>query len=70
MTLADYFLSTPRGSKGELAKALGVSRTWVSLLISGKGKASPFLAKKIEEFTKGQVTAASLRPDIFGGAQQ
>jgi DNA-binding transcriptional regulator YdaS (Cro superfamily) len=66
MTLKDYFKDKPRGAQVELARKLGVSKTWMSLLVSGREVPSAGLALMIEKFTKGQVTRKSLRPDLFG----
>jgi DNA-binding transcriptional regulator YdaS (Cro superfamily) len=49
-----------------MAKAIGVSKTWMSLVISGRQLASPELSLAIERYTKGQVKRKTLRPDIFG----
>jgi len=66
MTLTEFFEPKPRGAKAEMARKLGVSKTWMSLVISGKKLASPELSAAIERQTKGQVTRKILRPDIFG----
>jgi len=66
MTLDEFFCTKPRGSKIEMAKAIGVSKTWMSLVISGRQLASPELSLAIERYTKGQVKRKTLRPDIFG----
>ena len=65
MTLAEYFKTDVRGAKSEMAEYLGITPTWMALLISGRRKASPVLAVKIEEATGGLVTRRELRPDIF-----
>lgn len=49
-----------------MATKIGVSKTWMSLIISGRKLASPELSGAIERYTKGQVQRAVLRPDIFG----
>jgi DNA-binding transcriptional regulator YdaS (Cro superfamily) len=49
-----------------MANKIGVSKTWMSLVISGRELASPELCGAIERYTKGQVKRATLRPDIFG----
>lgn len=67
MNLKDYFATRPYGAKVELARKIGVSKTWMSQLISGREKCSPMLANKIAEATEGLVTREDLRPDIFGG---
>ena len=66
MTLTEFFETKPRGAKAEMARKLGLSKTWMSLVISGKKLASPELSAAIERQTKGQVTRKILRPDIFG----
>lgn len=63
MTLKEYFDDKPRGAKVALAKALGISKTWMSLLINGKVTPSPELAIQIDNHTG--VSRKLLRPDIF-----
>jgi DNA-binding transcriptional regulator YdaS (Cro superfamily) len=65
MTLVEYFEKKPHGSKAEMAKTLGITRTWMSLVISGRELPSPELAVGIEKYTKGKVKRKVLRPDIF-----
>lgn len=66
MTLQEYFGDKPYGSKAEMAKALGVSKTWMALIINGLRVPSPELALEIERLTDGKVRRIDLRPDIFG----
>lgn len=66
MTLTEYFKTDVRGAKAEMATYLGITPTWMSLLISNRRQASPVLALKIEDATKGLVSRYELRPDIFG----
>ena len=66
MTLTEYFADKPHGSKADMAKALGISRTWMALLISGLRVLSPELALEIERITNGQIRRVDLRPDLFG----
>lgn len=66
MTLQEYFLTRPRGAKVEMSRRLGISKTWLSLVISGREVPSPELAAEIERLTKGKVKRKILRPDIFG----
>ena len=66
MTLTEFFEDKPRGAKIAMARKLGLSKTWMSLIISGRALASPELCGAIERLTKGQVTRTVLRPDIFG----
>jgi DNA-binding transcriptional regulator YdaS (Cro superfamily) len=66
MTLDEYFKTDVRGAKAEMAEYLKVTPTWISLLIQGKRKPSPYLAVKIEKATSGLVSKEELRPDLFG----
>lgn len=63
MTLKEYFDGKPRGAKVALAKALGISKTWMSLVINGKVTPSPELSVQIDKLTG--VSRKVLRPDIF-----
>ena len=65
MTLSEYFSTEPRGAKLEMAEHLGITPTWLSLLMSGRKRASPLLCVKIEEATQQLVTRKELRPDLF-----
>ena len=65
MTLEEYFREEPRGAKVEMAEYLGITVTWLSLLIHEKVKPSVLLAKRIETATQGLVTKEELRGDIF-----
>lgn len=66
MNLSDYF-AQGRSRRRELAAALGMSPEYLWQLASNwKGrKASPDLARRIEDATGGQVTRSDLRPDIW-----
>ena len=66
MTLDQFFENKTRGAKLAMATKLNVSKTWMSLVISGRALASPELSGAIERYTKGQVKRKTLRPDIFG----
>lgn len=66
MTLQDYFAGKERGAKAVMAQALGISRTWLSLIITKRELPSAELAVAIEKYTKGKVKRKTLRPDIFG----
>jgi len=65
MTLKRFFEGEKHGSKREMADKLGISPTWLSLLINGSRQPSAALARKIEKATKGLVPAKTLRPDLF-----
>jgi DNA-binding transcriptional regulator YdaS (Cro superfamily) len=49
-----------------MARALNISKTWLSLIVSGKELPSPALAVAISGMTKGKVSRKTLRADIFG----
>jgi DNA-binding transcriptional regulator YdaS (Cro superfamily) len=66
VTLTEFFENKPRGSKLAMANKLGISKTWMSLVISGRVLPSPELSGAIERYTKGQVKRIVLRPDVFG----
>ena len=66
MTLPEYFVGKNRGAKAALATKLGISRTWLSLVIAGRKLPSPELARNIEIHTGRKVKRVDLRPDIFG----
>jgi len=65
MNLKEYFQEEPYGAKKEMAEYLGITPTWLGLLIKKSKKPSAKLAKKIEAATQGMVKAAELRPDLF-----
>ena len=65
MTLAEYFATEPRGSKVEMALYLGITPTYMSLLIHNKRRTSPEMAISIEMATQGLVTRKDLRPDLY-----
>lgn len=65
MTLRDFFEKLPHGAKTTMASDLKISKTWLSLVISGRKIPSPTLAIAISQYTKGKVTKKILRPDIF-----
>lgn len=66
MTLQEYFADKPRGSKMALAKAVGISKTWMAQIINKRVLCSPELAYKIELHTRRKVKRKDLRPDLFG----
>lgn len=65
MTLKEYFAGKPRGSKAQMAERLGISRTWLSLVISGRETCSAEMAAAIHKLTNGAVSREDLRPDLF-----
>jgi DNA-binding transcriptional regulator YdaS (Cro superfamily) len=65
MNLKQYFKDEPYGSKKEMADHLGITQTWLGLLIRKARRPSFVLARKIEKATEGLVTAKELRPDLF-----
>jgi DNA-binding transcriptional regulator YdaS (Cro superfamily) len=65
MNLQEYFAEEPKGAITEMAVFLGITQTWMSLLINGHRQPSPELAIKIEKATQGLVDRKILRPDLF-----
>ena len=65
MNLKQYFKDEPYGAKKEMAEYLGITQTWLGILIRKARRPSPALARKIEKATQGLVTAKELRPDLF-----
>lgn len=49
-----------------MSHTLGITKTWLSLLINGSKKPSAKLAIAIEKYTDGVVKRKDLRPDLFG----
>jgi DNA-binding transcriptional regulator YdaS (Cro superfamily) len=65
MTLSEYFQTLPRGAKTTMCKELAITRTWLSLICSGRRRPSPMLSIAIDKYTRGAVTTRDLRPDLF-----
>jgi DNA-binding transcriptional regulator YdaS (Cro superfamily) len=65
MTLKEFFATQEHGSKAKMAKNLGISKTWLSLVINGQKLPSAALSVAISAYTKNKVTKKVLRPDIF-----
>lgn len=65
MNLREYFATEPRGSKVEMAKYLGITATYMSLLIHGKRRPSPSMMMSIERATQNLVTRQEMRPDLY-----
>jgi DNA-binding transcriptional regulator YdaS (Cro superfamily) len=66
MRLKEYFVDLPRGSKLAMSHTLGITKTWLSLIMNGSKKPSAKLAIAIEKYTNGSVNRKELRPDLFG----
>jgi DNA-binding transcriptional regulator YdaS (Cro superfamily) len=67
MNLHEYFEDKPRGCKTQFALKLGITKTYLSLIVSGRRVPSPPLCNLIERHTQGKVKREELRPDIFRG---
>lgn len=61
MTLEEYFKDKPWGAKVEMCRELGITKSWLSLIISGKKPAGKSLALVISMYTDNQVTVEDLR---------
>ncbi len=64
--LKQYLEKLPRGSKTDLTQKLGITKTWLSLVLNDRSKPSPELCVAIEKARNGAVHRCQLRPDIFG----
>jgi DNA-binding transcriptional regulator YdaS (Cro superfamily) len=53
------------GAVNEMAEHLGITATWLSILIHNHKRPSAMLAIKIEKATQGLVKREVLRPDLF-----
>lgn len=65
MNLKQYFKQEPYGAKSIFAEKVSITPTYLGLLIRKARRPSAELAKRIEKATKGKVSAADLRPDLF-----
>lgn len=65
MTLKEWFVGKPHGSKSKMARDLKITKTWMCELHAGRGKPSAEIAAEIERLTGGQVKLRTLRPDLF-----
>jgi DNA-binding transcriptional regulator YdaS (Cro superfamily) len=65
MDLREYFKDEPMGAVNEMAMHLGITATWLSILIHKHKRPSAELAIKIEKATQGLVKREVLRPDLF-----
>lgn len=63
MNLKQYLKNKPVGAQADLAKTLGISRTWMTLIVNGHVKPSPKLSIEIERHTG--VSRSILRPDLY-----
>lgn len=59
-----------RGSQKALADAVGVPASFVSQWLTGHRPVPPKRCRAVEAATDGAVTAAELRPDVFGEPTQ
>lgn len=66
MTLAEYLKQRPRGELTRVARQVGVSKTWMSLIKNKRVVPSAVLCAALEQITNGLVTRKELRPDLFG----
>ena len=63
MNLKDYVSKSNRGHAKELAKSLGVSKSFLSQMVSGVAAISPERCVQIESLTNGIVTRKDLKPN-------
>jgi DNA-binding transcriptional regulator YdaS (Cro superfamily) len=65
MTLAEYFSTEPRGARMEMAEYLGITPTYLSMLIYYRRRPSNDMAIAIEKATQGLVTRKDLLPHMY-----
>jgi DNA-binding transcriptional regulator YdaS (Cro superfamily) len=66
MQLKDFFMNKPHGTQADFARELGITKTWLSLIINGRKLPSASLCAVIERLTNKKVKRKELRPDLFG----
>ncbi|WPU24968.1 YdaS family helix-turn-helix protein [Cedecea neteri] len=62
MRLDDYLSKQPRGAARDLAAQLGISKSYLSQIATGKSPASPARCIEIEKATDSEVTRIDMRP--------
>lgn len=62
MKLKEYTAKLPRGGCGKLAEKLGISKSYLSQMVTGKAAISPTNAVAIEKATDRAVTRKDMRP--------
>ena len=67
MHLNEYFKTQPYGQKAELARRLGITKQWMSEILSGRQAPTAMMAVEIERATG--VSRKLLRPDVFGDVE-
>lgn len=63
MRLDDYLATKRRGTARDLAAQLGISKSYLSQIATGKTPASPARCIAIEKATNSKVTRIDMRPD-------
>lgn len=66
MTLLEYIADMER--RRELADGVDSNPDYLWQIATGRRNASTDLAKAIHDFTKGEVSRASIRPDVWDEA--
>jgi DNA-binding transcriptional regulator YdaS (Cro superfamily) len=65
MTLKEFLNDRPRGSLGELAKAIGAHTPDLSRWVSGERPVPVHRCKALRDATGGEVTLKELRPQDY-----
>ena len=60
MTLKEYFATQPRGVQMNLCRDIGITKTWLSLLVNKKRRPSKHLALVISMYTDNVVSIDEL----------
>ena len=65
MDIKKYYKQLKADQKKQLADDIGTSLNYLRHIFNGRRKASPKMAKRIEEATRHEVTREDLRPDFY-----
>lgn len=67
-SLIERAITLAGGTEAKLAEATGLSQPLINKARKS-GRAGPKLAMKIHQFTKGEVSASDLRPDLWSSPE-
>ncbi|MGE0289559.1 MAG: hypothetical protein AB7P16_24995 [Bradyrhizobium sp.] len=70
MDMKTYWQSLSAKQKDDLALTLECNRTYLAQIACGARRASPILARKIDEYSRGTCPKEQLRPDVFGSVTE
>lgn len=68
MTAREWWDSAPKPERERVAQECGIRLAYLYQIVIRFRQPSPALARKLEAASAAAMTAAALRPDIFGEA--